>query len=249
MTLDLQMDLTIDGAPPNVPLPAGPMKLVIQSTVGHSLAVGARDDTGNVTARITFDDAAVTISMNGITMPAPQSAALKGKEGTLVFDATGTVVSVSMPDNTVPDAVKQMLNSMLQMLPVGSLAVGESVTVPLAMSLPLPLGGSGLNATGKTMLTLVSVSSEGGQRVAHYTSESTGRVTGDGPAPVSISGGTGTAETQFTLKGTVDVNLDRGLTQAAEQHGTLEADFQVNGKTPLHMHIAGPIAMTQQTTF
>jgi hypothetical protein len=249
MTLDMQMELTIDGAPPNVPLPPGPTKLVMQSTFGHTLAIGPRDEAGNITAHITFDELAGTVSMNGMSIPTPQSASLKGKEATVVYDATGTVTSISMPDNTVPDAVKQMVSSMLQSLPVGTVAVGESVTVPLAMSLPLPVGGNGLNVTGSTKMTLMSVANEGGQRVAHYASESTGRVTADGNAPMGISGASGTSDTQFTLKGTMDVNLDHGLTQAVDQHGTFELDFQMGGSSAMHIHMAGPIGMTQRVTF
>lgn len=251
MVFDMAFNLTIDGAPPNVPAPPGPMALAMKMTMAHSLAVGARDDDGNVSAHLTIDDATYTVSMNGTTMPAPNpSAAWKSIDATFVFDSNGTVSSLSTPsDSPVPAPVRQAIESMMQSLPVGTLAVGESMTVPLALNIPLPMAAGGISTTGRTTITLTSVSNEVGQRIAHYTSESSGRFSGDGASPLGGAGAANTVDMQFTMSGTTDVNLDRGLIQAGNQHGTIEADFHSSGNAAMRIHVAGPITIEQRTTF
>ena len=248
MTMDLSLDVTIDGAPANAPAPPGPITLGMNMTMSHSLAVGSRDDTGGVTAHITLDDATATTTMNGMPMPMPMPAAsLKGLEAAVVFDASGTVTDVTANDPKVPAAMKQIVSTVLQSLPVGTLAVGESATVPLALNIPLPMSAAGANATGTTTVTLKSISVENGQRVAHYTSDSSGRFDAGGAMPVG-GGATSGGDAQFTMTGTTDVNIDRGITQSADMHGTLEADFHANGGA-ITVHIAGPIRLQQRTTF
>ncbi len=246
MTIQMDVDVTIDGAA-GAPLP-GPMKMQMTSTMSQSFVVGPRDDTGGVTAHVTFDDVAASVTMNGQKLPVPTGAAsVRGHDVTVTFDSTGTITDVSAQGVAVPEIVKRTMVTMLENLPVGTIAVGETVSLPLAFNLPLPgLGGTGLNATGSTTMTLAALGVQDGERIAHYTSHSDGHITFDGPSPLGSA--PATVDLKITGSGSIDKDVDRGLTVAAEDHVTLEGDFHIAGPggSPILIHMAGPVTMKQQ---
>lgn len=247
MTVQMDIDITIDGAP-GLPLPPGPMKMQMSSTMSQTFAVGPRDDAGGVTTHVTFDDVTTSVTMNGQTMPVPSAAtAVKGHDVAVTFDSTGTITDVSAQGVAVPEIVKRTMESMLQNLPVGTIAVGESITLPMTFNLPLPMGGgAGLNASGTTTMTLAALNVQSGERVAHYTSQTAGDMTMSGMAPVG--GGPATIDMKITGSGSTDMSLDRGLTVAAENHLTLDGVFHINGRggAPMLIHMTGPVTMSQQ---
>ncbi len=108
-----------------------------------------------------------------------------------------------------------------------TLSVGESVTVPTALNLPLPAGGPAvpMGIEGETRYTLTSVTFDGADRIAHLASHTTSTISRGSPSSVPAGSPFALAMT-MTGDGKSDVNVDRGIVLHAEQQATIEASMR-----------------------
>lgn len=240
-TMDMDLDTTFDST---TPLPNGmppSMKLVMATAISQTMNIGAKNDVGEITAETVIDDVQSTISMNGAPLRAPNPmASLANQKFSVVFAPTGEIADVSSTIAGVPvDLMKGLLSSFMRTMPVGTIGVGETVTVPLSFSLPIQMGTPG-TLEGDTRMTLTGVTSEPSGRIAHYTTTMNGRMTIGGPMAAAQPGMTMTME--MTGKGTQDTNLDRGMIVAAEGHHDIVMSTNVaRGDTPLQIQMKGTL--------
>lgn len=190
--------------------------------------VGLVDKDGRVRHDITYESMTQTSTMNGTEMPIPSDRInmLNGKAFTMWVDTNNEVVEVGVPEG-VPlsaDQAKQMLGSIFAQVPRQAIKVGETVTKPFSMELPVP-NAPKLSAT--TRLTLTGVDGVGSDRVANFDSSFEGALKGDAPAKgpaVSMTlGGTGTMR----------MNLLTGFVIASTSEQEIDGTFgSPNGKGP-----------------
>ena len=74
------------------------------------------------------------------------------------------------------EPIKQALPSAMASAPPITLSVGETVTVPTQMNLPIPASAAvaGMTMSGETRYTLTSVTFDGADRIAHLKMAMTG---------------------------------------------------------------------------
>ena len=140
-----------------------------------------------------------------------------------------------------PDAIKQILATAFATVAPMTLSIGESVTVPTALSLPVPGGGAAaMGVAGETRYTLTAITFDGADRIAHLASHMTNTI-GQGSAaasPVALSMTT-------TGDGKTDVNVDRGIVLHTEQQLTIEGSMRAGtgGQDAPSVHIHGTFAI------
>jgi len=197
-----------------------------------------------------YDDATMDATINGQKLPMADPLALvKGREFTFIYDRDGHIVDFTsdLPAQ-MSDTLKPMLSSMLGATGPLTLAVGETVTRPITVPLPLP--GVGSRTIGyETRFTLNSVTSEGGARVAHLTTAMTGRTaqplaTPDAAAPPAAM------DMRIEGTGSMDVDIDRGVVRSGQTDMTFDAGLTgagAPGRTASPLRIRGTMKMTQTT--
>ena len=109
-----------------------------------------------------------------------------------------------------------------------TLAVGEMITVPRVMNLPMPASGpaGGMTMTLETRYTLTAITFDGADRIAHLALAMTAKV-GSAMAPTAAA--IMTTETRSTGEGTVDVNVDRGIVLHNEMRMTTDTSMRSQG--------------------
>ena len=101
--------------------------------------------------------------------PAPPEAlagaeAMKGKTLSMTLDRAGEVVEVIPPRTfAMPQsAIKDMLKQALGLMPKKEMAIGDTITAPFAMAMPIPMpGGEPPQMKGELKSTLTGVTGEG----------------------------------------------------------------------------------------
>src|SRR5262249_40667897 len=139
-----EVEVSFEAAVP-VAAPSNPMKLTTKTIFGMTQKFGAATKEGNIEAEIVYDEISSETTMNGQVMPSNSIArSFIDKKLVVTFDKQGNVLDVKVPpDLGVPqEAFKQMLESMYRNLPALSIGIGETVTVPLDFTLPLPIPGA-----------------------------------------------------------------------------------------------------------
>jgi hypothetical protein len=206
------------------PFPAVTMSMVIESTS----TVGAADRDGSYTAKMTVDRMSVTGAMNGkpMTLPAMFDETLRPVI-TWSYDRDGKVLDVAadgLPAASA-DGIKQfMARAMGSMAPI-TLAVGESVTVPAALSLPIGSPSAPIEMSAETRYTLTSVTFDGAERIAHLTTRMTTTISRRTDAPADSPPA---LDLTVTGDGKSDVNIDRGIVVHMEQHLAMEGSVRAD---------------------
>jgi hypothetical protein len=210
-----------------------PMAMNMRMVVDTTCAVGPTDHDGHYTAKTTIDSLSATMTLNGREMPFPSpKTALARQVITFSYDEQGKVIDISTDDvaSARMDAARQILASAFATVAPMTLSVGESVTVPTALNLPLPSGGPAfpMGVAGATRYTLTSVTFDGADRIAHLTSHLTSTLTpGSAGAPAGSSAGPPfTFDMTVTGAGKNDVNVDRGIVLHSEQQGTIDGTLR-----------------------
>jgi hypothetical protein len=207
--------------------PAGgagqPMHLTAKTTTVASQKVGTPDEKGNIKIELTFEEITQDLKMND--QPAPPEAtagaqALKGKTMSMTLDPAGEVVDVVPPAEfqMPPSAIKDMLKQALGLMPKQDMAIGDTVTAPFAMAMPLPMpGGEPPQMKGELKSTLTGVSGE----LATLDQAVTAAVDSTIPGPNG-----GDVAIKMTVKGSGTTNWDvkgalvRGSKMTTEIAGT-----------------------------
>ncbi len=137
---------------------------------------------------MTYDDISQDVRLND--QPAPPEAVeaalkIKGKTLSMTIDANGEMLDVTPPpDFPLPPALlKDMLKQALGLMPKQELAVGQSVTAPFAMAMPLPMPGDPPQLKGDLKSTLTGVTGAAGQRDRGARADRRGRRRRDRPRP------------------------------------------------------------------
>jgi hypothetical protein len=236
---DMEMTTEMD---PAAGATAVPTIVNLHTVVDTTSAVGPTDNDGRYSARMTIDTISAAATMNGREMPLP-SAGTEGAKLVITFsyDENGKVVDVSADSaSAANDTAKQILMRAFATVAPMTLSVGESVTLPTALNLPMASGGPAvpMGVAGETRYTLTSVTFDGADRIAHLTSHMTSTMS---QAPPSVPAGPAVAfDMTMTGDGKSDVNVDRGIVLHAEQRATIEGTMHAGTTVPampgMHMH-------------
>jgi hypothetical protein len=210
----------------------GPMHLKAKTTTTVSQKVGALDDKGGLTVDMTYDDITQNVTVND--QPAPPEAAeaamkIKGKTLSMTIDGNGEVVGVTPPaDFPMPPAMlKDMLKQALGLMPRQEMAVGETVSAPFAMAMPVPMPGEAPQLKGELKSTLTGVSGPAGSEIAVLEQVVTANV----DATMAAPGGSGdiTIKMQVTGRGTSDWDVKGALVKASKMTTTIAGTLGMPG--------------------
>jgi hypothetical protein len=243
MTQDIDMEVTITGTPPGAgaqQVPRGPTKSLSKIVFDSTQTVGGWDSEGHLTMNLTYDRVTADMTMDGKAIPSQNIFdTLKGKTLTATFDAQGKVVDFQVPDDLagMMASLKELMASASGRLPMVTLAVGETTTVPLNMALPIPMTGAApMTLTGQTTFKLLSVHRDGDERIATLEQKSEGKLSSstelpgpDGPLAMNVN---------FTIAGvgTTLWNPDSGFLKSSDATSTIDGTM------------GGPLGMTMHGT-
>src|SRR3954447_13463162 len=224
MVMAVESDAAGDAAPA---LPA--MIMTMRTEFESTSAVGPTDDRGHYSAQMTVDRITTTLSLNGQAMPSALPIGdLEKRVLTFSYDEQGTILDVSVDGGNataIKDMLKQLMTRAFATVAPMTLSVGESVTLPSVIDLPLPAAASNgaLAIAGETRYTLTSVTFDGADRIAHLAVHTTSRVTHhEGTASTSPPMA---LDMTMAGEGTIDVNVDRGLLLHVESRSTLDTSM------------------------
>jgi hypothetical protein len=232
-------DLNMKPAEAAAGSPMGPMHLKAKTTTVASQKVGTPDEKGALKIEMTYEEITQDLRLND--QPAPPEAAqaanaMKGKTISMVVDAAGDVVEVTPPaDFPMPPAmIKDVLKQALGLMPKQEIAVGETVTAPFAMAMPMPLpGGEPPQLKGELKSTLTGVTGAPGNEIAALAQEVTAAVDTTMPGP----GGSGEIAIKMTVKGsgTTDWDVKGGLVRGSKMTTQINGTFTVPGVGAMEM--------------
>jgi hypothetical protein len=193
---------------------------------------------------MTYEE--ITQDMRLNDQPAPPEAAqaanaLKGKTLSMLVDASGEVVEVTPPaDFPMPaEMIKDILKQALGLMPKQEIGIGETVTAPFAMAMPLPMpGGEPPQLKGELKSKLTGVTGAPGSEIAALEQEVNAAVDSTMPGP----GGSGSISIKMTVKGTgtTDWDVKGGLVRGSKMTTLINGTFTVPG--------VGAMEMTGTTT-
>jgi hypothetical protein len=251
-SMDVTMTMTPD--PPAGGAPAmAPITTSMTTIAEHTTTVGPTDEHGHYGARVVCDSASQKTTINGKPAPIPSGMTeqLVGQVITFSYDDQGKMLDVATeggPDAKFAGSLKQMLTSALAAAPPITLSVGESVTVPTQMNLPIPTPAAGpMTTSGETRYTLTSVTFDGADRIAHLTVVTTN--TTILPAASTDVARSAAMDMRTASEGRMDVNVDRGIVLHTETRTKIDGSSHVAGQTvvpPMRTH--GTMTMTADLT-
>jgi hypothetical protein len=213
------------------------MHLKAKTSTVVSQKVGTPDEKGALTVDMTYDDITQDMSLNG--KPAPPEAAeaaqkIKGKTLSMSLDANGELLDVTSPPDfpMAPEMIKEMLKQALGLMPRQELAVGETVTSPFAMAMPLPMPGDPPQLKGELKSTLTGLSGAPGneiaalQQVVNAAVDTT--VAGPGGNQIAI-------KMTVTGQGTADWDIKASLVKASKMTTQISGTLTLPGAGALEL--------------
>lgn len=238
------MDLTLrapESAPPGFP-PEG-IRMEMTSDIVMKQTYGTPDADGRTRLDMTYESVSQSGTMNGQKMPMPSSmGGFEGQTLTLWMNKNNEVAEVAVPPGLPmsESQARQMFNQMFGAVPRQEMAVGETVSKPLSLDVPVPGGAASNQAvSGTSRVTLSRIDGEGADRVAVLTTVFDGAIE---------NGASSAAPGRLTItgKGTTEQALRTGLIQSMTSTTTLEGPMALPGAPPgmppLTMH--GVVTMT-----
>ena len=237
-TQSMAMTMTPEGTPPPGFPPDG-LTLNQESVTVIRQDIGLVDNDGRVRHDVTYESMTQKTTMNGKEMPVPggRAALLDGKSLGMWIDAKGELADVVMPDGfpLSADQVRAMLAPMIAAVPRQPLRIGESVTRPLSVNLPVPAAGPPPTMSATTKMTLKAIDGVGTDRVATFDIAFEGRVEtaagAPGPTMTMTMGGTGRMR-QHVASGLV-------IEQTSDQ--TLDGTMGLPAPGAPRMHMRGTV--------
>ena len=232
----MQVDINMANEPAATSMPfTAPQHVEMKMTTEVTSAVGPTDARGHYDSRVTVDAATWTASMNGQPMPMPSSPEQAiGTSFIIHLDDQGKMIDadVNGAPQSAAGAVKQMLTGLMAATEPITLSIGETITQPRVMSLPMPGAGStgGMAMTGETRYTLTSITFDGADRIAHLAVGITANVGATVAPPAAASM---TTETRTAGEGTIDVNVERGIVLHNELRMTTDTSMRSQGSPML----------------
>ena len=248
MAQEMDMDISIDATGP-VPAGIGPMKMTMRTTATMTQKTGLPKPDGSYDAELRYDDVRSEMAMNGQPMTTGALDQIIGKAIIVSYNRAGQVIDTNFPPGLpgASEMVKELLRSFSGNLPDTPIGIGEAISIPLDMTLPLPIpGGSGMKLDGQTEMKLVSIDRDGKGRSARFDSVMYGKMTSSLPLdpknPMNMD---------FTLRGsgTTITDLDAGFVRSGESNTMFDAKIVASpGSSPAGMP---PMSMkgTMKVTF
>jgi hypothetical protein len=235
MVQEMDMEMTMEALTAALP---GPMKVSTKIVTTMTQKTGAADLQGNIEAEVTIDEASseTKTSMNGQPMAStPATNPMAGKRFSVVFDKEGRVVDTKFP--SIPglsdDAFKRMTQSFYGNMPTAAIGIGETTAVPLDLAIPLPLpGASEMKMDGEVKYKLVSIETQGGDRIATLDSTIDGKLVSDAELPSPAGKIKMSIDLKITGAGKAQNNLDKGLVKASESSSTFGGAIRMSGADP-----------------
>ena len=234
MVQEMDMKMSMEGLPAGMPPGLGAMNMVTKNVMVMTQKIGPADAQGNVTAETTFDQVSAEAAMNGRPSPAaPPKNPLAGQTITVVYDKQGNIVDTKPGSvSGVPmDTFKQMMESFNGRLPTAMVGIGETATVPLDFTIPLPIPGAAqqMKMNGEAKYKLVSINKEAAGRIATFDQTTDGKLVSD----LDIPGPNGAMKMSmdFKLNGTGrgQNNIDAGFVKQSESTSTFTGTMRMNG--------------------
>jgi hypothetical protein len=219
--------------------PMGPMHLQAKTTTVVSQKVGTPDEKGNIKVEMTYEEISQDMKLND--QPAPPEAGqvaaqMKGKTLAMVVDAAGEVVDVTPPAD-FPQMPASMLRDMLRqalgLMPRQEMAVGETVTAPFTMAMPLPMGGGDPpQMKGELKSTLTGITGAAGSEIAALDQVVTAAVDAAVAGP---GGGEIAIKMQVKGSGTTDWDVKGALVRGSKMTTQINGTFTVPGVGAMEM--------------
>jgi hypothetical protein len=205
---DADMTMKPSAAAAGSPMPSMHMKQKTIMVVSQKVATP--DAKGAIGIQLTYEDISQEMTINDQPPPpeaAAALAALKGKSLAMTVGASGELLEVvPPPDFPLPaELMKEMLKQALGLMPRQEMGVGETVTAPFQMAMPIPMpGGEPPQLKGELKTTLTGVTGAVGSEIAALAQVVTAAVDATMPSP----GGNGELTIKMQMKGTGTTDWD-----------------------------------------
>jgi hypothetical protein len=246
MTQEMDFELKpIGDQPPGIPKEG--IRSKGKSMLLLKQEVGALDANGRLRLDLTYEDVSQELRVNDAPLPIPQDSydTLRGRTVTMWIGKDNEVLDVTAPENfPIPqDQLKQFLGPLVASVPHQEMSVGETVTLPFSMALPIPVpaGGAPPMLVGQTKTTLTRLTAEAGDQVA--TLDQTMTVAFDSSGETTM-GRNVRMDMKIVASGTTDTFVRGGLVKSNAMNGTISGQFAPGGKSGSSMKLTGTLTMT-----
>jgi hypothetical protein len=211
------------------------------STLVYTQNNGSFDEQGRLPARLTIDRLDSRQTINGTSRPQRPLEQAVGQSVTALFDRSGKLVDVQVPAElqSVSATLKQLIggaNGAWNFLPEQPMIVGASATLRSEIPLRLPGNGAVDGQQTRTVITLHSVETTAGNRIAHLQqrTESAGDT-----SQVTVNGG-----------GTIDIDVTRGFVAASSLQWTIAGELRggQGAATPPPTPVRATVSVTVKAT-
>ncbi len=214
-------------------LPNGPMKIDGATAFSGTQRVGSPDAQGKLVASMRIDSMTISVLLNGSPMPAPPLDSLNGQTVSVTYDADGKLLDVQASGigEAASASIRGMLGAFSGSLPNANLGIGDTVSTPLNLTIPIPAlgGGSGASLQGRNVFQLLELSHDGADRIAKL------KLTTDATMSGSVT-------MHMTGSGTMDWNVDKGFVKNGVTGMNTEMTLTIPGGGTMHM--TGTIKVT-----
>jgi hypothetical protein len=212
----------------------------VKTLATFTQTTGHPDADGRVRAEVTYDELSATITTAGQTKPAPVPSALLGQQMIATYDAQGKLLDIQPPGDMpapVVAQIRQMMTSVFSGLGSNSFAVGETVSMPIDMTMPSATAAAPA-LTGTMSMTLRSIGEDGGERIAHFNQKM--QLSMDAVRKLPNAGSATQARTMtMSMKmvggGTMDYNVNRGFMVANRLEATIDTKTSFDHPLPKGM--------------
>jgi hypothetical protein len=231
-------DLTMKPAAAAADAPVGSMHLKAKTTTVVSQKVGTPDPQGTLKVEMTYEDVTQEMSMNDQPAPpeaAAQAARLKGKTLSMTLDSNGEVVDVTPPaDFPLPQGmIKEMLKQALGLMPRQELTIGESVSAPFQMAMPIPVSaGDPPQLKGTLTSKLTGISGAPGSEVAALEQVVDASVDATMPGQ---NGGEVAIKMTVKGSGTTDWDVKGSIVKGSRMTTQINGSFNAGGMGTMEM--------------
>jgi hypothetical protein len=228
MTQEMDFEFKPVGDTPPPGMPKEGIRSTLKSMLLLKQQVGAVDAAGRLRLDLTYEDVSQELRLNDVALPIPEGSydAIRGKTVTLWMGAKYEVLDVTAPDNfPIPaDQLKQIFGPLVASLPHQEMAIGDAVSLPFSMSLPIPApaGSAAPTLTGQTKTTLIRVTPEDGDQLA--TLEQTLEVALDNTNETS-AGSRVRMNVRIAGTGTTETFVRGGLIKSNRTEATMSGQF------------------------
>ncbi len=233
MTQEMDFVITAqDADPAESPVPPTTTKVLGKTVFAFTEKTGTPDKDGRLPVEVTYDQITIERTVNGVTSPGEGLGRdLVGRTVLMTYDRNGKIVDVNVPAGLAlsADTLKETMGSLLVNLPQTPLAVGETARVPFSAPLPVPTpAGDDLKMAGEMRYTLLSVTPEGGDRIARYDQTVDAKLSTT--TELALPSGPGKVYISFKLAGGggLQLNLDKGVIRSGDVQSTIDGNMYMS---------------------